>query len=770
MSFITKKRFYISLLFLLLLLLTWLNTSLNELFHTDFSTVIRDRNGTLLRAFLTEDEQFRFPLQLERKLPKKYKTAVIHYEDRKFYKHKGINLTSLGYSLYLNLKKGKRVRGGSTITMQVVRLSQKNSRTYFNKIKEIATALKLDHQKEKDEILHLYATHAPMGGNIVGVPAACYRYFGKPMEQITWSEAALLAVLPNAPGLINTQKNRSLLKIKRDCLLRSLHESGAIDAITLETAILEAIPITKPLPFKAPHFTNMVKNQRTTQEVTTTLDLSTQQTVEREVTHYHPTLLSLGIRNCAVLVCDRQTSQIRAYVGSANFHNKEQSGNVDGILAKRSPGSLIKPILTTSLFDRGPFTPKSQIYDIPTFYGSYTPLNASKEFYGLVSLEDALIKSLNVPFIRLLNYHGIEDFYLQLKSMGIHTLNKPYNSYGLPLILGAFETSLWDLSGLYLTVANSGIKSVPQFLPNVTSDTLRVFSPAATQMTTKILQNLIRPGQELYWEEFNRQLPVAWKTGTSYGRKDGWSIGYTDQLLVAVWTGNFSGEGNASIGGSVTAAPLMFSIMNSLTSTEHNNTDLPLPDSCYKELLTCTRSGYKAGRECDTTKIILVPNTAGRKEKICPFHKRYHIDPRSGKSTCSLCWDEHVEKSFFLISPPAKEQLKRRGFEVDSIPAHKEDCQHFDDVRRMEIIYPQNGVTILTPRNTQGGYEKTVFKASHQRKASTLFWYLDAIYLGESTLGNHTLAVDLQPGDHTITIEDEEGFKRQIFFTSYRNQ
>lgn len=768
-SIVVKKRFYIPLLLLFIFFFIWFITPLKPLFIENYSTIILADDDQLLRAYLAEDEQFRFPLTSDKKLPKKYITALLHYEDRTYYKHHGIRVKSILYSLYLNIKKGRRVRGGSTLTMQLARMSTKHKRSYFNKLKEILLALKIDAHKSKEEILHLYAAQAPMGGNIAGVPAASYRYFGKPMENITWAEAALLAVLPNAPGLIHTKRNRPLLLQKRNRLLRSLHQAGKIDALTLSSALDEPIPKVKPLPFHAPHFAQMVKGKATKREIQTTLNMELQKLCEEQVSIYHPSLLSQGITNCAALVCDKRSGAVRAYVGSADFFKKEYAGEVDGIQALRSPGSLIKPVLTAALFDRGPFTPKTKVYDIPTYFGTYTPQNATREFHGLVAIDEALIKSLNVPFIRLLNYYGIEDFYTLLKEMEISTLTKPFYRYGLPLILGAFETSLWDLSGLYLTLGNQGASVKPHFHRENIQDTAHYFSPAAAEMTTEILKSLTRPGDEYYWEEFNRQLPIAWKTGTSYGKKDGWSIGYDDHYLVAVWTGNFSGHGNAAIGGAATAAPLMFTLFNALNSKARKPSGQTIVENEYKDIEICKTSGYLAGRHCPEKEIISVPNSSNRKEKLCPYHKTFHIDPYTGHSVCSRCWDEKEKRSLFIISPPARVLLQKRGFETDSIPQHKSTCINSEEQQQMELIYPQEEISILSPRNSKGYYEKTVFKAIHQRNSATLFWFLNGNYLGESSGPDHTIAVDLQAGEHLLHVEDEEGFKRQIKFSSYRN-
>lgn len=767
LALLVKKRIVIPLVLPLVVLSIWLMIPPPPLFPNDYSTVITDRRGVLLRAQLTADAQFRFPMDDTVQVPEKYKKALISYEDRTFQKHPGVHIPSLIQSVFLNIRKGKRIRGGSTITMQVIRLSQKNKRTYAHKIKEIAHALRLERHRSKEDILRYYATHAPMGGNIVGVPAACYRYFGKPMEKITWSEAALLAVLPNAPGLIHTERNRKLLKNKRNRLLKTLHSQGEFDTLTYELACAEPIPRRKRLPFIAPHFTTFVSQISNNTHIKTTLDQSIQRDVERELQHYIPTLRALGIGNCAALICERKSGQVLAYCGSANYSDSLHDGCVDGVQALRSPGSLIKPILSTALFDRGPFTPQTRIYDIPTFFGTYAPQNASKEFYGMVTLKESLIRSLNIPYIRLLNYYGLEDFYLLLKEMGVSTLNRPHYSYGLPLILGAFETSLWDLTTLYLTLANKGKLTAPHALLEEEKTECTIFTAAATEMTEEILQTLTRPGEELYWEEFNRQLPIAWKTGTSWGRKDGWAIGYTDQFVIAVWTGNFSGRGNAAIGGAATAAPLMFSLFNTLTMEKQS---YPIfKEGLYQKISICSQSGYLAGRACQDRDTIAVPNNNTRHEKICPYHKRYHIDPESNKSVCSLCWEEHEERSLFIISPPARLKLQQRGIETDSIPAHKNQCPGFDNEKRMSILYPVEGTELLTPRNYQGVYEKSVLRAAHQREEATLFWYIDGIFRGETSQNNHTLALDIPAGDHTLLIEDDEGYSRQIKFTSFRN-
>jgi penicillin-binding protein 1C len=783
---------------------TWLAVPPRNVIPDHYSTLVLDTQGKLLRATLAKDGQYRFPIESQG-LPDKYVTALVASEDKRFFSHPGVDLLALAGAALTNIKKGERIRGGSTITMQVARLAEPKKRTYFAKLAESATALKLSLHYSKKEILGLYAAHVPMGGNIVGVETASRVYYGKPAEELTWAEAALFAVLPNAPSMVNVERRRPALIERRNALLSKLFEKGVIDDVTYEASREEPLPVpTRDLPFEAPHFAQYAANAFPHERVCrTTLDEDVQRRAEEAARVHHDILARDGIQNLAVLVVETRTGKVRAWVGSHDFYDSRHGGQVDGVRAERSTGSLLKPFLAAKALDRGPYTMQSKIQDVPTFFGTFTPQNASKEFSGLVSLEDVLVQSLNVPSVRLLNAYGVRDFYDFLQDAGLHGLFRSPDGYGLALILGGAEANLHELVQLYAALGNGGRSTplvvlepsarqdAPQALVNGkrpheiskiggvggASETPAVpaahrpelFSKGAAWLVLNTLTRLSRPGSEYYWEYFDNRVPVAWKTGTSYGQKDAWAIGVNRQWTIGVWAGNFTGEGNAMLTGHASAAPLLFSLFNQLTRPgESAWFDDPLFDLAQVEC--CAESGFPAGSDCPHKIMLKRPKTS-RSSGTCPYHKKFLVDEATGREVCSLCWSglETEWITRYVVPPAVKEIFTATGRRADDVPIHTASCPEYRDTDRIELVYPVDGVKIFVPRDFDGVHEKIVFTAKHQRPATHLFWYLNGDLVGE-TAGTHECPVDLAPGDYTLTVQDENGLSRSARFSAFRKK
>ena len=766
-------KIIVSLVIFSLFFFLWLFYPIDAPFPKDYSRLVYDCTGILLRATLADDQQFRFPPDTT-SLPEKYVKSIITYEDKRFYNHLGVDPFALFKSIYINLKAGKIIRGASTIPMQVARLAQPKSRTYLNKIYECFYALRLSLHYSKEEILRLYADHVPVGGNVVGIKAASYRYFGKAVGDITWAEASLLTVLPNTPTKINLQNERSILLSKRNRLLYKLYAENIIDSVTCVLACQEPLPDSPlPLPFNAPHFTQYILENYDTQDIIrTSLDENIQKGVLDALQLHHSMLSQYQIRNLAVLVCETQTGQIKAYVGSHNFKDSIYSGQVDGVHAYRSTGSLLKPFLTAKVLDRGPYTIASVIQDVPTYYGTFSPQNASKSFGGLVNLKTMLIQSLNVPYVRLLNTYGVNDFYDFLKQSALKGLFRSAEGYGLSLILGGAEASLFELTQLYLCLANYG-----KFKPlspldkeqkiDLCENIHELFSAGAAWQVLQILTQLSRPGTEYYWQYFDNQIPVAWKTGTSYGQKDGWAVGVNKQWTIGVWVGNFDGQGNAEISGAKSAAPLLFTLFNMFTTGNHS-IYFEKPEYDLKEVICCKKSGYPAGSNCSETVPIECPRSSYI-PGICPFHRKYLVDTKSEKSVCSLCWSGIETKWVYryIVPPSVKEILFSSGIAVDSIPHHAAHCISYKDENRLEIVYPVNGIKIFIPRDFDGNYEKIVLAAKHNQPSTQLFWYINGALIG-TTHYQHQLPITLDPGKYKLTVQDEEGFTKSVSFSTYK--
>jgi penicillin-binding protein 1C len=616
-----------------------------------------------------------------------------------------------------------------------------------------------------------------MGRNIVGIESASYYYFGKPLNEITWAGAALLVTLPNDPSRVNLSRSREQLLRKRDRLLKRLLANDLIDKTTCKLALAEPLPDDqKRIPFLAAHFSDLAlaKTERS-QVVQTTLDLEIQAHAERICRRHHRVLADGGIHNLAVIIAETATGKIRGYIGSQDFLDSLHQGQVDGVRSHRSTGSLLKPFLVAKLLDRGPYTMQSKIHDVPTFFSTFAPQNASKTFNGLVSLEEVLIKSLNVPAVRLLNSYGVRDFYHFLSDAGLQGLFRAPEEYGLTLILGGAEASLWELTALYLAMGNYG-EALPLRIHEAQEKRAKtkkrtdenVFSKGAAWLTLQALNKLSRPGIEHYWHLFTNQIPVAWKTGTSYGQKDGWAIGVNGEWTIGVWTGNFNGLGNAALTGSRSAAPVLFDLFNMLPS-DPEKVWFEEPEYDLTETTCCSRSGYPAGPYCSETVLLKRP-VRSYMPGTCPFHRQYIVDRHTGKSVCSLCWSvaDTIRVCRYIVPAAVREILDHQGYAVDNIPQHASRCPSFGDDNRLDIAYPVDHIRILVPRDLDGLYEQVVFSAKHQRPQTELFWYLNGRLLG-NTVDYHTLSVDLHPGDYTLTVMDEEGFSRSVSFEAYRN-
>jgi penicillin-binding protein 1C len=752
-----------------ILLLIWFLIPPGELFPDTYSTLIFDKNDELLRFTLAEDDQYRAPY-IDKALPEKYIQALVTWEDKRYFWHPGIDPIAMGRAFLSNLTSGRRVSGGSTIPMQVARLSAPKSRTYFHKFQELFSALKVTLHYSKAEVLQLYASQVPMGGNIVGLSTAAYCYFEKPSSELTWSEACLFAILPNAPSMLNLSRQRPLLLKKRNRLLQRLFDQGHMDRATLELAQAEPLPDTQiRLPFKAPHFSEQALKLNSGNMQPTTLDMSMQNMVDAISSIHHHNLNTRGIHNLSILVAETSTGAIRAYVGSQNFFDDAYSGQVDGIQASRSTGSLLKPFLVAKALDRGPFTMRSQIQDVPTFFGTFSPQNASKTFSGMVTLDETLIRSLNIPSVRLLNTIGTSDMYEIFKDMGLRGLFRSADGYGLALILGGAEASLYELVQAYVDLGNLG-KPVDLFIQQKERESIRErsFSGGACYQVLMTLQNLKRPGSDYYWKNFSYQTPVSWKTGTSYGQKDAWAIGTTSEYTVGVWVGNFDGAGNVELGGAKSAGPILFDVINAI-SDPSGVAPFEKPEMDLRFIETCKQSGYPPNSDCPDRVMTEVP-MGSHQSGVCPYHKSFIVDEKTGRELCSQCWSGLKRmKQVLYIEPPAVQQVLRNiGHSFIVRPAHKADCEAIRSVEDLRIIYPIHNVRVFVPRNFDGSYESIVLEAIHPKSDAHLFWLLDQDIIGE-TDSLHTLPVDLSAGEHYLTIMDEDGMSKTIRFEAYKN-
>ena len=768
-------------LIVLLGLLTWFWLSLpSKLFHAPTCYVIEDKDGNLLNATIAADGQWRFPYN--KNVPQKFIDCITTFEDRRFFKHPGVDPVAICRALIKNVKNKGVVQGGSTITMQVIRLSKRDDRrSIWNKIKESILAVRLELSYSKKNILALYASNAPFGSNIVGLDAAAWRYYGRSADKLSWGEMAALAVLPNAPSLVHPGKNRDVLLKKRNALLDNLQETGKLDKAAAALAKLEPLP-DEPLklPQNASHllqrFINDNKIWKQDTKIKTTIDGDLQKNVSQILQQHQSILKGNGINNVCALVLDVETGNALAYVGNIkDASNKEMEADVDVIAAPRSPGSTLKPILYASLLSDGLILPNSIIPDIPTQIGSYAPKNFDLSYDGAVPAGRALSRSLNVPAVKMLQQYKYQRFYETLQQAGITTLNNNADFYGLSLILGGCEVTMWDLAGVYASMARTlnhqtkdhgkldanDFHSAKYWTTDDRRQTTNNKQPTANipldatsiYFAFQAMQDVMRPGEEGLWQQFSSSQKIAWKTGTSFGFRDGWAIGLTPKNVVAVWVGNTDGEGRPGLVGVQTAAPILFDIFRLLP----NNKWFEKPKYNYTYVPVCRQSGYRANIDCPDVDTLFMPANAG-KVALCPYHKIIHLDATGNFRVTESCESpaNMQHKSWFILSPAMEFYYKQRNIDYIPLPPFKPGCDLAETGKLIEIIYPQPDAKIYVPLEINGERGKTIFTAAHRRAGAKIFWSIDDEFVG-TTQNFHQIGLNPAPGKHILTLVDENG-------------
>jgi penicillin-binding protein 1C len=699
-----------------------------------------------------------------------------------------VDLLAIGRALQENLRQGEIVSGASTLTMQVIRLSRRNPpRTIGEKILEMLLALRLELTHSKEEILQHYAAHAPFGGNVVGLEAACWRFFGRPPEQLTWAEAALLAVLPNSPGLFHISRGREALRTKRNALLGRLQREGHMDQFTLDLALLEPLPEQpQPLPLQAPHllFSPQISGSGNSGRLETTLDGALQRQVLEVAQRHYLRNSQNDVENLGILVVHVPTQTVAAYVGNSWFGRDllGDNGHVDVVQAPRSTGSLLKPFLYMSMLSDGSLLPTHLLADVPTRMGTFVPENHTRTYLGAVRAREALARSLNVPFARLLRDFGLGKFYYRLKDWGMRSLFRPVDQYGITLILGGAEGSLWDLTSIYsslaaqLTAATEGPRFDrgsggsgeqnffrPSLLRGAPAESwsASTVDPGALYLTFEDLLEVYRPDEEGAWREFLSSRKVAWKTGTSFGYRDAWSIGVTPEYVVGVWVGNADGQGRPDLTGSKVAAPLLFDTLSVLPDTSWFS-------SLHLHLVSVDvdrQSGYLPGPYSQETQRILVP-TRGAQSPVSPYHQRIFLDEKQQFRVDSSFYpvSDMVTQDRFVLPPSMEYYYLKNHLDYQALPPWHPQAQQRSDRVPFHLEFPPPGALINIPINRDGSPGKILFEAYHSNVQEKLYWYLDGQYL-ETTQEFHYIPTRPAPGEHRLLVEDERGNRILRSFT-----
>ena len=729
-------------------------------FKVDYSFTLYSSDGKLLGASAAGDGQWRFPQTS--KLPEKYREALLSYEDKNFYFHFGIDPLSVFRAAVENIVKGKIVSGASTITMQTSRLSEKNPpRSFKQKLRESFLSLFLELSYSKKDILNIYASHAPYGGNVVGLEAASWRYFGRGPEDLTWAEAACLAVLPNQPSLVRPGKESEILKEKRDRLLYNLFLQKKIDKETYALSVAEPVPDKpKTIPQKAYHYLEFLKTKSSNQKNISSLDYSLQEIVFEIADHHFKRNFSSGVYNTAVLILNTETGETLAYIGNTGLQSlNAKNEHVDMVHARRSSGSLLKPFLFAAMLDAGMILPDQLLIDIPTKIAGYTPQNSNYTYSGAIPARKALSYSLNIPFIRALREFTIPAFLDILKRSGFTTFNRSADEYGLPLILGGGEINLYEITNTYRKMMLRAQNKLDEKFP---------FSAGACRITMDVLTEGNRPEEEAIWQLYTQNQKIAWKTGTSYGNKDAWTIGITPKYSVGVWCGNASGEGRPEITSTKLAAPILFEIFNILPKSDWPEKEL----KDFEFIKACADSGYPAGEFCKTAKAVLKPINS-HTQNTCPYCKKVSLSP-DGKfqvKANDISELPKIENRFVL--PAAAEYFYKQGHpEYKSLPQWLPESTA-SNAGEFEILFPEDGTSVYIPTELDGSFGALVAEAAHKNPDAVIYWDLDGEYLG-STKSYHQMKI--QPlraaarGRHELTLTDNRGnTRKRIFYVLNEN-
>lgn len=726
-----------------------------HLFHVPYSTVVTDRNEELLGARIASDGQWRFPPR--NTTPEKIKECLITFEDKHFYHHWGVNPFAIGRAFYQNVKNKRIVSGGSTLTMQTIRLARNESRTFREKLIEMIWATRLEFRASKEEILSMYISHAPFGGNVVGLDAAAWRYFGHSADDLSWAESAMLAVLPNAPAMIHLSKGRKTLLDKRNRLLKQLLEKKTIDSSTYELAISEPLP-DEPhaLPQIAPYLVSRFYQERNGEYSRSTINKGIQTQVEDLAERWSNEFGRSDIRNLAILVIDIPSNQVVVYCGNVHFDRKQGGNQVDVIQAPRSTGSILKPFLYYAMLQEGSLLPDMLLPDVPVNINGFTPQNFSMQFEGAVPASEALARSLNIPAVTMLQRYGVPKFHSFLQQIGLKTINRSSSHYGLSLILGGAEATLWDVTNAYAMMGRS-LLQLPQRSCSLLLPTSRItestdpFQPGAVWQTFDALKEVNRP-EEIDWKSIPSMQTIAWKTGTSYGFRDAWAVGVTPRYAVGVWVGNATGEGKPGLVGAQTAGPVLFDIFNLLPSSSW----FTRPAGIFVEAEVCRKSGHLKGRFCDETDTLLVL-PAGLRTEACPYHHLVTLSADESQRIYENCANTEptLRKSWFTLPPVWEWYYKQHHPEYKPLPPFKAGCGE-DTFQPMQFIYPPMNARIKLPKQLDGSKGFLTVELAHNNPNATVFWHLDETYQAQ-TQDFHKISLQPAAGKHSLTAVDGEG-------------
>ena len=719
----------------------------------DYSKVVYDRNGEILSTFLNKSDKWRFKSELS-EVSNKFKDAIIHKEDKYFYYHFGFNPIAITRATYDNLTSGEVVSGASTITMQLARLLEPKERTLINKLIELFRAVQLELYYSKDEILNMYIDLIPFGSNIEGVKSASIFYLNKKPNSLSLSESIALSLIPNNPNKFKIGKYNDRINEAKNKYIEEYISDEAFDINELEDAKNEVFYSRRhKRPKNALHLsTRLIKENRNESNINSTLDYGTQSQIENFTGSYISGLNYIGIHNASVIVIDNQTGEVVSYLGSNNFNDSLNAGQVDGVKAIRSPGSTLKPLVYLLAMDKGIITPKTKLLDIPFTFGNYSPLNFDRKFNGMVTAEKALSQSLNIPAVYLLNELGTSKFIQSLMKLNFKSISKNERKLGLSVVLGGCGVTLEELSRLYYCIANDGMyKQVTYLIDNRDSTYQEILNPEATAITKTILSKLTRPDYPANYEYAYKLPKIAWKTGTSYGRKDAWSIGFSDKYTVGVWVGNFNNKSVSTLTGASIATPLLFDIFNIV---ESNNSEVLAEDNIDLSIRNvCSHSGLIPNSKCNNfIEDYYIPFKSSTQE--CTHIQDVYVSTDEKYRYCSDClpYKNYKTKSLEMIDPLLLDYYVQNRITHKEFTQHNPDCSRVNIAKKPNINSPLDNQQYLI--NPETDKIKLAAVLSHQTDGCS--WFINnQLYISNS--GESVFFKPEHEGEYKISCTDNLG-------------
>jgi penicillin-binding protein 1C len=731
---------------------------------TGWSAVVEYRDGRPAYVFLSPDDKWRLHVSLDRTDPKLI-DALVALEDKRFYSHVGVDPIAIARAAWSDIIHVRRVSGGSTLTMQLARLLEPRSRTFHAKVADMFRAVQLDLRLSKREILEEYLSRTPYGENVEGIESAAWTYFGHGPQHLTALEIATLLAVPQGPSrFAPAPANQLRLRDRRDAILAKLIDAGVFSAIDAASAVAEAGVTLPPdhlraMPREAPHAAVWLRQRHPFElRIRSTLDAGIQALVQKQVALRLAEFHRKNIHGASVVVVDHRSREVVALVGNLDFDDAKHGGQIAMFDRARSPGSTLKPFLYALAIDRGLALPEYLVADVPSQYGTYRPRNFDGDYVGLVTLKDALSKSLNLPFVDLLAQLGVEQFVGELARMGVSPARAVPGQYGLSLIAGGIELTPLELAGMYATLAEDGLYRP---LRTTVGEPVGVGQPAfgagAAFLTKQTLALKDRPDFPQRRDVSGVPAEIHWKTGTSFGFRDAWAIGSGPAYTTVVWTGNPDDKPSADLIGSEAAGPMLFDVLEGVANHAKAHA-ITTPPEDLVEVEVCAYSGHVPTEACDHRIKVLAPMHAVPTAP-CPYHQAFDVDVATQKAVlpaCRLPGVEYARKSFIVLPSAVKAWLEARERALPDMPVFADGCVAETGGAPPTIVTPGEGqiVTLIPGMPTKA---QAVPLAASTR-AAQLSWFVDGALVATAPASERVYWTPA-PGKHDIVVTDDAGRK-----------